>query len=363
MRRKAMLLSAVLLAAMALSGCSLLPEEEEIRTAPLLRDYEREEYEMALVERGDLTLVEKVTCKYVPVQTEALSFALGGEYVDRMMVQVGDSVEEGQLLGQLQLGDLEERVSAAKGAIEELELRSAYVEELYQIELRRHALDSEGMDVQARRDSLDALEKDFAARRRQLEDALELQQMTLEALEKSLDERQIRAPFSGTVTYVRKYKEGDMCSFGDNAVTLVDSTMSLFRAETKYWDRFHEGDEFEIMVKKVPYVIVVASEEALGLPEQKKETGSQAYVYFVLKEASFELSDGDYGTIELIRDQRLDVLHVPSKAVLNAGDRQLVYYQREDGMKGYKEVETGITVNRRTEILSGLSEGESIIVK
>lgn len=363
MRRKAILFFAVLLAAMSLSACSLLPQEEEVRTAPLLRDYEREEYTTALVERGDLTLIEKVTCKYVPVQTVSLSFALGGEYVDRMMVQVGDSVEQGQLLGQLQLGDLEERVAAAQSAIEELQLRSDYVEEMYQIELRRNAIDGETMDAQACRERQDALEEDFEARRKDVENALELQRMTLEALERSLDERQIRAPFSGTITYVRRYKDGDMSAFGDSAVTLVDSTMSLFRAETKYWDRFHEGDEYEILVNKVPYVIVVASEESLGLPAREKEPDKQAYVYFVLKEASFELSDGDYGTIELIRDQRLNVLHVPSNAVLNAGDKQLVYYQREDGMKGYKEVETGITVNRRTEIISGLSEGESIIVK
>lgn len=362
MRRKVLLFSVLLITATLLSSCSLLPEEEPIRTAPLLNDYQREVYKTAVVERGDLKAIEKVTCKYVPVQSASLGFALGGEYVDKMMVQLGDTVEEGQLLGQLKLGTLEEDILKAENSIAELELRKAYIEELYQIELRRFELTGKNMDTETRREAMEDLEKDFATRRKDVNEAIELQTMTLDALKKMLEERQIRAPFAGTVTYVRKYEDGDLSTFGENSVKIADSTMSLFRAETKYWDRFNVGDTHEIVVSKNPYNIIVTDEAALGLPVPEKVPGSHAYVYFMLEEANFTLSEGDYGTLDLIRDQRLDVLHVPSSAILNAGDKRLVYYEREDGMKAYKEVETGITVNRRTEIISGLNEGDIIIV-
>jgi hypothetical protein len=64
-----------------------------------------------------------------------------------------------------------------------------------------------------------------------------------------------------------------------------------------------------------------------------------------------------------VLDERLNVLYVPAKAVSTANDEPIVYYLREDGMKAYKYVEPGVTINNRTEIISGLTEGESVIVK
>ena len=78
---------------------------------------------------------------------------------------------------------------------------------------------------------------------------------------------------------------------------------------------------------------------------------------------SFELKDGDTGTLEIVLDERLDVLHVPQKAVSAADGKPIIYYLREDGMKAYRYVETGKTINARTEILSGLEAGEYVIVK
>ena len=40
----------------------------------------------------------------------------------------------------------------------------------------------------------------------------------------------------------------------------------------------------------------------------------------------------------------------------------IVYYQNERGYESVCFVETGLTANKQTEIISGLVEGESIIV-
>jgi len=68
------------LACMLTTSCSLLPEEETFSTAPLIREYEKEEFKLAFAERGDMLLEQKISCTYVPVQTEALRFTVGGEY-------------------------------------------------------------------------------------------------------------------------------------------------------------------------------------------------------------------------------------------------------------------------------------------
>lgn len=362
MRLKNLMLIVLLLSLTTLTSCALMPEEEVVQTAPLIRAYEREEFQLAQVERGDLTLMGRINCKYVPVKTVTMSFALGGEYVDKMMVKAGDTVKQGQLLGQLQLGNLEERIAGAQSVIEELELRREHLNRLYELEKRRVEIAGAAMDPLARQEAAEALEEDFAARFEEIGDALQLQTLTLEELGRDLAERQIRAPFDGTITYVCKFNEGDLSVYGYRVVTLADSTMSLFRAETEHWDRMIPGEEYDIEVGDAVYAAVVKTEEELGLEPQEKVEGEKAYVYLALTEPTFELQDGDRGRIEIVLAERRDALYVPSAALSSAGDQAIVYVPREGGMKAYREVETGITVGKQTEILSGLSEGESVIL-
>ena len=63
-----------LLFCLSLSACSLMPEEEVYRSAPVTKDYEAAPYQFAAVVRGDMELTEKISLNYVPVQTEKLAF-------------------------------------------------------------------------------------------------------------------------------------------------------------------------------------------------------------------------------------------------------------------------------------------------
>jgi len=361
MRGKYWILAAVLAAVGALSGCSLLPEQEVVRTAPVIRDYQKLAYDLAIVERGDLVRTERVSAKYVPVQKESLTFPLTGEYVDRMLVQVGDYVEKGQLLGQQRVEEIEKAIAVSKSAVRELELKLANEDALHEIELQRVEIRMESAGGKALEDALQKAEEDFAASRRVLEDQLAVEKLTLETLSEELAERQLRAPFSGTVTYVRDYDEGHRSAYAEVAVTLADSTMTLFRADTKQWPYFHAGDVHQIEVGDEFYTLEVLDETSLGLKPQQKQDGKKAYVYFALTEPNPALEEDDSGTIELELERRENVLHVPSGAVMEAGDKFLVYYENEDGIKAYKEVEVGATIGKRTEITGGLVEGELII--
>lgn len=363
MRQKSLLAGILLLALAALSSCALLPEEETIRTAPVIRSYQSPVYKMAQVERGDLVETVKVSCRYVPVQSERLSFALGGEFVDKLFVQVGDSVEAGQLLAQLQLGNLEERIAAAQNRIAALEMEMDYREQQHALDVRRQEITGAALPAAQRLEAEEKLRDDFAREWNGLEDELHLQKLTLESLQRELADRQVRAPFSGVITSVSKLEEGDVSEYGTGIMTLVDSTMSLFRAETKYWHLFEPGDEYDIMVRNTAYPATVTDETALGLEKQNRQEGKNAYVYFVLNEISFEIEDGANGSIEMLLSEHQNVLHLPKTAISQAGEQDIVYYLREDGMKAWRAVETGVTINGRTEILSGLNEGDSVIAK
>lgn len=350
-----------LLSACMLTSCTLLPEEETVRTAPQVRTYTRPEYNTIQVERGDLINMAKVGCNYVPVQTASLSFQMDDEFIDRCMVQTGDNVAEGQLLAQLQLGDLEARISAAENEIAVLKLQMEHEQKKYDLALQRLKITTAQLDAPEKKEAFEQAEESFVQRLHAMQDSLTYKELSLKGLQKKLDQRQIRAPFSGTITRVTDFEEGDRSEFGVSVITLVDSTRSIFRASTEHWNHFVPGDSHVITVKKEPYEAVVVSAQELGLKEPVREKGKKSYVYFALTQPSFELKDGDTGTVEIVLDERLNVLYVPAKAVTTADGKPIVYYVREDGMKAYKYVEPGMTINACTEILSGLEDGERVI--
>ena len=61
-------------------------------------------------------------------------------------------------------------------------------------------------------------------------------------------------------------------------------------------------------------------------------------------------------------DFRENVLTLPEKAIDTINGQSVVYYQDELGLKSYKIVTTGLIAGGMVEILSGLSEGEQVIV-
>ena len=67
-----------------------------------------------------------------------------------------------------------------------------------------------------------------------------------------------------------------------------------------------------------------------------------------------------YGQVEL-RGAPMRRLVVPSSAVLNSGDRQVVFIDKGDGQFEERDVKMGEELQGRTEILSGLQPGERVV--
>jgi multidrug efflux pump subunit AcrA (membrane-fusion protein) len=77
---------------------------------------------------------------------------------------------------------------------------------------------------------------------------------------------------------------------------------------------------------------------------------------------NFQLKQGLTGTVELIVAQRSSVLLVPNSAVTKAGTQRTVQVMKADGTAETRTVEVGLSDWQNTEITSGLSEGEKIVV-
>lgn len=345
-----------------LSSCALLPEEEELPRAPVIKTVATESYNLAFAERGDMLLTQRVNITFLPVKTEALRFEIGGEYIDEVFTEVGANVRAGDILAQVRVDDVTARLKSATTQLNSYKLQLIHLEENLQLALARQEVAGRLLPAREQAEAIERINEDYAERRRSLNDNVYIQEQTIEELTRERDRRTLVAGIDGTVTYVKRTKAGDMSVAGERFIAISDSTTSAFRAETDMWEHMGEGDEYLITVDKVEYLAVVVSEESLDLTPQEKAAGEKANVYLMLKEPQPIFEDGDRGYFNLVLDSREGVLMIPEGAVTSANGEKIVYYQDDEGMKDIKRVVTGLVANGMVEIIEGLEEGDNVII-
>lgn len=344
-----------------MSSCSMLPQEETFPQAPVIESYERESYTLFQVRRGDLALQKKISCSYTSLQTQTLSYDFSGENFAEVFVSAGDSVQPGQLLAQLDVSQIEWNLSQCELQIEKLGVSIAAIEENRALALARERILHSTSSAAQLREALKNVEAQYDAQKRRLTDEMSIIQLQKKEYEQQIAARQLRAEMAGVVTYIKQTEPGAKSVKGEMFITIADPR-SLFRADTKYWQSFEVGQRVTITIGQSSYEAVIASEEELGLPAAEKTEGKNARVYFRLENPDFNLEDGQQGTIAFIQEARENVLLVDKRALSKADGQTIVYYPDEEGMKRYKAVETGLEANGMVEILSGLEEGEMVII-
>ena len=168
---------------------------------------------------------------------------------------------------------------------------------------------------------------------------------------------EIRAPFAGVVT--RKYVDvGDLATPGKPLVELEDPTRLQF-----------EADVPEAIASKIPQGAAMKVKVSEELPEL---TGTVREVAPVIDPVSrtlrvkLDLPDGTALRSGQFARLRVPVgqttsLQVPTQAVIERGQMQIVFTV-EDRHARLHLVKTGRQEEAQTEILSGLTAGEAVVV-
>ncbi len=113
----------------------------------------------------------------------------------------------------------------------------------------------------------------------------------------------------------------------------------------------------------------------LSFQRGRRWEGQVAYVYPTLNKRSrtltvrlefpnpgIALKPGMFATVRIEAQKREDVLILPTEAILDTGERQLVFVAKGMGRYEAREIVTGLMgTDHRTEVLSGLEEGERVV--
>jgi macrolide-specific efflux system membrane fusion protein len=110
----------------------------------------------------------------------------------------------------------------------------------------------------------------------------------------------------------------------------------------------------------------ITQEQAEEMMEQRQQgqgggTGGQTGINPNVTPEDFQLREGLTVTVSIIVDERNNVLLVPNAAVTTQG-RQTYVQVSSDGTTEDRAVQIGISDWQCTEVTSGLSEGEEVVV-
>lgn len=340
-----------------LSGCQILPAEETFPAAPVIRTYEAEEYKLANVVRGDLSTTKTISCSYVPASQESLCFEVSGEIIKDIYVTSGQEVKKGQLVAELETGDLPEEISQLEYELEVLQIQRNYMYESWDAEnqLLEAKYDTETDQYQAQKAVVDAK---YILKLESNQDSIHIKELKLQELKKDMSKRKLYATMDGTVIYVRSIQEKEASVEERVMVTIADMDSTAFVVKGDNVQYFEIGDEVIITKSKKEYEAVCVDPSLFGLSDSEKEQKA----YFQLVQPDPTLESGNSGQIEVVTDFSEDVLYVNKKAIKTAGGKQFVYVLNADGLRETKDVTVGKEFGNVIEVLSGLSEGESVLL-
>ncbi len=119
------------------TSCGIMPEEEQLPAAPVVEEVAPIEYTTTIVQRGDIAITKVVNCTYLAAKSETLTFSVSGERVKTTYVKAGDTVQSGDLLVELEMGDLADQLQTETDALDTLNLQKSHIAQQKELAIRR----------------------------------------------------------------------------------------------------------------------------------------------------------------------------------------------------------------------------------
>lgn len=340
-----------------LCGCQLLPVEETLPQVPPIYSAVVDTYNQISVLRGDLKKIETFYCSYLATKSEDHNFTTSGLLIEKVFVTEGQKVCAGDILITMEMADIQIEIEAQEYELQVLQTKKNHI-------LQNKELDLKKCDVQYgeedRAEKRAEVEANYEKQLQDISDSIYIQELKMNDLKKKAEERQIRAGMDGTVTFVREFKEGDKTQKNQSVVSIKDFDTAVFRLNGKGAENFEVGDEVIIRSQNIDRKTTVVAAEQIGMEET---TNGKQNVYFKPQQPDPTLDTSVRGIIDLILDQRENVLYLNKKAVKTMEGEPFVYMVNEEGLRIVQKISTGLDTGSYIEITGGLKEGDLVILE
>lgn len=381
----------------------LIPQQQEQAQTQTVR-----------VETATLPITVVANGTVEPEQLTNVSPKTSGR-LDRVMVAEGDAVAAGQILAYMDNSDLQGQLIQAQGQLASAQANLAMLvagnrpQEIAQSEatlasaeaslnqaeedLRRYeALYAQGAISAQETTSYRTVRDTAQANVRSAQQALNLSQAgthqeeiaqaeaavmqaegALTTIETQIEDTVIRAPFSGIV--IARYADpGDFVSPSTAASETSSSSSSSILSLAFNYQVVANVAETEIAQIQTGQLVSI---QADAYPDQlfdgtvaqvaEQATVTSNVTSFEVRvnlspEAQSQLQPGMNVEVEFQAGERTQVLVVPTVAIVREEQGEGVLILTAEGVPRFQPIETGLTVDDRTEVIAGLEGDESIVL-
>ena len=306
--------------------------------------------EAAAVGRRDLSPVFTFSANLEAVWSTEVSTKADGR-IDKLFVEEGDRVTAGMVLARLDMNELAAQVMQAEGQVLQA-----------QATLEQNELNFQRMNALYQQNAVSAHTLDSARTQRDLAmGGLQAARGNFLLLKARLDNANILSPLSGVVIR-RHVQAGAFSKAGIAILTVADTSTLLAKAVVG------EAQITELALGKSVNVKVDAlkGQEFKGTITRLSPAASVPTRTFTA-EVSVPNPDGQikvgmFANAEVVGQERKNVLAVPESALVMREDQKTVFVVTEENRVVQKVLKLGDAAGGWVEVLSGLKEGERIVV-
>lgn len=259
------------------------------------------------------------------------------DYLTLLQIREGAQVKKGEIIAQLNDTEEKARVNELAALLAEQKRQLARLKNLTQTQASAISLlDEQQAKVNATQAQLDAVQA-------------------------RLNEMVIRAPFDGLIG-LRQVSEGAFISAGTVLTTLDD--ISTIRVEFNVAERYLASlaPGLALRITNVAYGNEVFAGEIKALDPRLDPVTRSIKVHGVVANQALKLRPGMLLNVQVELAQS-QVLQIPEKAIVPLQNKHYVFVVDADNKATQREVTLGERIPGSVEVLSGLTEGDEIVIE
>ncbi len=342
---RAISIAAAAVVCASLSGCYLLPDEEEVLAAPTVK---ASEVSYTTVKAKRKT-IEKRVINSGTVKSEQMynvAYEDQGGTISEFYVRVGDEVKKGDKICEIDTTDIDYQIQ-----LKELDRKRAYLntEVLYENGCTQAEYDRAYVDVQ-------------------------LLDIELEKLYEQRDGSVLTAPCDGIISQLADVRVGDTASSGQTIATIMQTNKLYIDIKPNDLTLFPMGQKLQIRINDELYdgEVFMTPDELVEYRKEESEShdkleeGGIDYdaetIYVRFSDKAPEDAVGQLADTILVLDRVEDAV-VISNNLIKTVDGEKIVYVLKDGEKTAVPIEIGLQTGSQSEIISGLSEGDEIVIR
>ena len=276
----------------------------------------------------------EVTGQVATVYQATLSSRIQGT-IERVLVHEGTLVKKGQTLLELDNRDLQAELARAAAEVE---------------------------NAQAHLSRMKALYAEQAVSKQEMENAtrtFKVSEANRKAVLAQLNYTVVKAPFDGVITE-KKVEAGELASPGQTLLKMEDPNRLRLEATVAESDlkAVELGNRISVLIDALP------GQSLAGTVSQVLPAGDPQTHTFTVKvdlPPTNGLRTGMFGRLLLDKGMTRTIL-LPSSAVIERGELTSVFVVGPDRVARLRWIRAGRRFHQQTEILSGLNEGERVLI-